>query len=79
MKGMIKMGFWDEFWKDMDKPCFAFYYESHDDNDEELKELKKQNKMLKMLIQRLMQEGLVEEKKVRRMINVSPNQIEFDD
>lgn len=67
-----------DFWEAMCQP--AFIYESYsDDNDEELKELKKQNKMLKTIINRLIQEGRVEERQVRKMVNVSPNQIEFNE
>ena len=72
------MGFWDEFWKDMDKPCFYMEWSS-EDNSEELKELKKQNKMLKIIIQRLIEEGGIEERKARKIINVSPNQLEWDE
>ena len=48
------MGFWDSFWKDMDKPAFVWERRIHIDDPKESQEairLKEENQELRRLLQ----------------------------
>lgn len=78
---MNKMGLLKEIFSNMDEPALIIEFSKSDDKEkiglkEETIGLKEENRRLRMMIKRMLEQGIREEKKIKKFIDVDHELLE---